>query len=208
MYEKIMHLVKKFFRKSHKSNQIDSNVIQISNNSKLLPNASFDFRFPRKTLSVTIDENSIIASNFIFETSDEGFVSIGKRCFINSGTSFISRSKIQIGDDVTIAWGCTFYDHNSHSIDWKERQNDVLTELDNLNNNRNILENKNWSSVKTRPIIIEDKVWIGFDCTILNGVTIGEGAIVGAKSVVRENVPPYTIVAGNPAKVIKKIKHE
>lgn len=53
-------------------------------------------------------------------------------------------------------------------------------------------------------IVVEDEVWIGFGATILSGVTIGKGAIVAAKAVVTKDVPPYTIVAGNPAKVIKK----
>lgn len=53
------------------------------------------------------------------------------------------------------------------------------------------------------PIIIEDDVWIGANAIILSGVTIGEGAIIGAGSVVTKNVEPYTIFAGNPAKKIK-----
>ena len=53
------------------------------------------------------------------------------------------------------------------------------------------------------PIIFEDDVWIGANAIILSGVTIGEGAIIGAGSVVTKNVEPYTIFAGNPAKKIK-----
>ncbi|HAJ60189.1 MAG TPA: hypothetical protein DCP31_13785, partial [Cyanobacteria bacterium UBA8543] len=56
-----------------------------------------------------------------------------------------------------------------------------------------------------RPIRIERNVWIGFDACVLPGVTIGEGAIVGARSVVTQDVPPYSVVAGNPARLIKKL---
>jgi acetyltransferase-like isoleucine patch superfamily enzyme len=56
-----------------------------------------------------------------------------------------------------------------------------------------------------RPIVLRDNVWIGFDAIILPGVTIGEGSIVGARSVVTEDVPPYTIAAGNPARIIRAI---
>jgi acetyltransferase-like isoleucine patch superfamily enzyme len=63
-----------------------------------------------------------------------------------------------------------------------------------------------WKNIKMADIIIEDKVWIGFNVIILKGVKIGEGAVIGAGSVVTKDVPPYHIVAGNPAKIIKKIK--
>jgi acetyltransferase-like isoleucine patch superfamily enzyme len=55
------------------------------------------------------------------------------------------------------------------------------------------------------PIIIEDDAWIGFNSIILKGVTIGKGSIVGAGSVVTKSVPPWTIVGGNPAKIIREI---
>jgi acetyltransferase-like isoleucine patch superfamily enzyme len=59
-----------------------------------------------------------------------------------------------------------------------------------------------------RPIRVERNVWIGFDCCVLPGVTIGEGSIVGARSVVAQDVPPYTIVAGNPARMIRRIEKD
>ena len=64
---------------------------------------------------------------------------------------------------------------------------------------------ENRSATYGRPIVIEDKAWIGINSTILPGVSIGYGAIVGAGSVVTKDVPPMTVVAGNPAKFIKKI---
>jgi len=59
---------------------------------------------------------------------------------------------------------------------------------------------------EARPIRIGANVWIGFDSCVLPGVTIGEGSIVGARSVVAEDAPPYTIVAGNPARVIRRLE--
>lgn len=156
---------------------------------------------------ITIGDDCMINCNFIFE-SDKGEIEIGDRCFINAGTNIISRSKIKFGNDITVAWGCTFYDHNSHSLDWRERVHDLEQEIKDYNETGDFIKNKNWDVVKSRPITIEDKAWIGMNCTILNGVTIGEGAIVGACSVVRENVEPWTVVAGNPAKVIRRIRHE
>lgn len=61
-------------------------------------------------------------------------------------------------------------------------------------------ENEAWSK---GPIIIEDDVWIGMDVSIMSGVKIGKGAVVAARSVVTKDIPPYAIVAGNPARIIK-----
>jgi len=72
-------------------------------------------------------------------------------------------------------------------------------------NGRPLLENKNWQVVNSKPIKICSNVWIGMNCIILKGVIIGEGSIVAAGSVVTKNVLPWTIVGGNPAKVIKEI---
>ena len=60
----------------------------------------------------------------------------------------------------------------------------------------------------TAPIRICDYAWLGFDVVVLKGVTIGEGAIVGARAVVTKDVPPWTIAAGNPARVVKQIPLE
>jgi galactoside O-acetyltransferase len=54
-----------------------------------------------------------------------------------------------------------------------------------------------------RPVIIADKAWVGFNVSILKGVTIGEGAVIGACSVVTRDVPPFSVVAGNPARLIR-----
>ncbi|MDE0582109.1 acyltransferase [Planococcus sp. A6] len=58
---------------------------------------------------------------------------------------------------------------------------------------------------ESKPVVIEDNVWIGARAIILPGVNIGKGAIVGAGSIVTKNVPPYSIAAGNPAKIVKKL---
>lgn len=59
-----------------------------------------------------------------------------------------------------------------------------------------------------RPVTLEDNVWIGFDAVVLPGVTIGRGAVVGCKTIVRESVPPYAVVAGDPARIIRTLDPE
>lgn len=151
---------------------------------------------------VSIGERGIINAHFVFE-SEKGEVIIGDNVHLG-GVTFISRNKIEIQNDVTMAWGITIYDHNSHSIYWEERKKDNRQCYDDyVNYNGNNVVNKDWSCVADAPVVIESKVWIGFDVTILKGVTIGEGAVIGAKSVVTKNVEPWTVVAGNPAAVVK-----
>jgi acetyltransferase-like isoleucine patch superfamily enzyme len=59
-----------------------------------------------------------------------------------------------------------------------------------------------------KPVHVGRAAWIGFDSCILPGVTVGEGAVVGARSVVTEDVQPFTIVAGNPARLVRRLTDE
>ena len=63
----------------------------------------------------------------------------------------------------------------------------------------------NWDQVNSKPIFIKKNAWIGMRSIILKGVTVGEGSIVAAGSVVTKDVPDYTLVAGNPAVIKKKL---
>lgn len=181
--------------------------IKLHDNSILLKSCTFRFDGKYKKNEVSIGQDSMVGCNFIFE-SDGGEIEIGDNTFINGGTSLISRSKVKIGNNVTIAWGCTIYDHNSHSLDFLERQKDIQRQNDDFKSGRNFITSKDWSVVKSQPIVIEDNVWIGFDSVVLAGVTIGEGSIIGAKSVVRENIKPWSVVIGNPAVVVKKLRND
>ncbi len=105
-----------------------------------------------------------------------------------------------VGDDVLISWDVTIVDHDSHALDFANRSNDVENWLDGK---------KDWSHVAISPVTIGNKAWIGFGAAILKGVTIGEGAVVAARSVVVKDVAPWTLVAGSPARVIKELEpHE
>ena len=202
---KILKICKLIFQKKEQSTvEKYKDYIEVLSTS-IFNTSNIRFDFPHKLENrkyVTIGGKGIIRANFIFE-SEKGEVTIGDNVHLG-GVTFISRNRIEIQNDVTMAWGITIYDHNSHSIYWDERKNDNHQCYDDYKNyNGNNVVNKNWSNVVDSPIIVESKVWIGFDVTILKGVTIGEGAVVGAKSVVTKNVEPWTVVAGNPAIVVK-----
>ena len=102
-----------------------------------------------------------------------------------------------------MAWGFTIYDHDSHSVNWDERMNDTVQEYEDVKKYNDPIFSKDWSKVNTKPIIINDKVWIGMNVIILKGVTVGEGAVIGAGSVVTRDIAPWSVVAGNPARVVK-----
>ena len=103
-----------------------------------------------------------------------------------SGVSISCGISIKIGNNVLLGSGVMIADNDGHP----------LSPLDRLSNPSNI---------KKFPIIIEDDVFIGARSIVLKGVIIGRGSIVGAGSVVTKNIPPYTIVAGNPAKEVSKV---
>ena len=143
---------------------------------------------------LAIGDRSIVQANIRFEDSG-GTVQIGDRTFIGKSDLVCYRS-IDIGNDVIMSWGITITDHDSHNVDWQHRKNDVLQWGEGR---------KDWMHVPHAPVVIADKVWIGFNASILKGVTIGEGAVVGAGSVVTRDVAPFSVVAGNPARLIRTL---
>lgn len=150
-----------------------------------------------------IGKDNIILGNFQIN-NQEGIIKIGNNTQTNE--DFICVHKIEIGDNVFIGWGTTLFDNDSHPIEYKLRQLDMENQLKDLRSGKSFIENKNWSVVSSAPILIKNNVWIGMNVIILKGVTIGEGAIVAAGSVVTKDVPDWTLVGGNPAKIIKNLK--
>lgn len=144
---------------------------------------------------LSIGEDCYIRTRVIFEKPD-GVLSIGNRTFIGKGLIAIA-CRVSIGDDVMMAWGVTVVDHDSHSVDFEKRAGDTQRWLQGI---------KDWSTVKMGAVTICNKAWIGFNVSVLKGVTIGEGAVIAAASVVTKDVPAWTLSAGNPAKVIRQLR--
>lgn len=116
---------------------------------------------------------------------------IGKNVQINDYVHISAMEKVTIGDNVLIASKVFISDLNHGSYG-----------SDNIHDSPDTPPNER--KLYCKPIIIEDNVWLGEFVSVLQGVTIGRGTIVGANSVVSKNLPPYTIAVGAPAKVIKK----
>lgn len=148
--------------------------------------------------SLTIGSDSNIEAALVLERSGAR-IGIGARTHIGSGTVVNAAEMIEIGDDVLIAFDVLISDHNSHSLSFRERKEDVRDWIKGK---------KDWANVAMAPVKIQNMAWIGARAIILKGVTIGEGAIVGAGSVVTKDVPSWTIVGGNPASVIRELTQE
>ena len=124
-----------------------------------------------------------------------GSIRIGDSCFIGEDARIWSGESITIGDRVLISHGVNIHDNISHSLSAQSR----------YEHNRQIFLSghpKVLRDVRSSPIVIGDDVWLGFNSTILKGVTIGKGAVVGASAVVTRDVEPFAIVVGNPARVV------
>lgn len=150
-------------------------------------------RFNGRGGRVRIGRESIVQCRIDFD-SPQGMVIIGDRAYVGA-SHLVCHSAIDIADDVIISWGVTIVDHDSHSLDWRQRARDV----DDWRQGR-----KDWRGVAIKPVRIGAKAWIGFGASILKGVSVGEGAVVGANSVVTRDVPAYSVVAGNPARVVRR----
>ncbi len=141
-----------------------------------------------------VGEKTLFAGRVAFESTG-GEVRLGDRCYVGDSL-LVCHSSIRIGDDVIVSWGCTIVDHNSHSVSWAERRHDVSEWAEGR---------KDWTHVKHAAVTIEDRVWIGFGVSVLKGVRIGEGSVIGAGTVLTRSVPPYSVVGGNPGKVIREL---
>jgi len=112
----------------------------------------------------------------------EGKLIVGDNSYIGRWTIILAHQSVKIGDDCRIAPGCHITDVNHGIVS-------------------GVLIRK--QTYESEPLIIGNDVWIGAGCSILPGITIGDGAVVGARSVVTHDVPPNAIVVGSPAKILR-----
>lgn len=135
-----------------------------------------------KIIGQEVDESVTLLPPFYVDYGKH--IEIGKGCFIQQCCTFFGRGGITLGENVLVGPKVNIITIN-HDPDPENR-----------------------SATYGRPVVIGDNVWIGVNSTILPGVSIGCGAIIGANSVVTKDVPPMTVVAGNPARIIKTQKNK
>lgn len=127
----------------------------------------------------------------------KGKLAIGNYCYLGDFTQIDAAEEVIIGNYCMLSNRIMIQDHTSHPLSPKKRREQLIG-----------LQKTPTDIYDTviKKVRIEDDVWIGMDALILKGVTVGKGSIVAARAVVTRDVPPYSVVCGNPARVVKTIK--
>ena len=127
------------------------------------------------------------------ESNKKLVIEIGNNVQINDNVHIGAVESITIGDNVLIASKVFITDHNHGDYSGDKQDSPETIPHDR--------------PIYSKPVKIKKNVWLGEFVSVLSGVTIGEGSIIGAMSVVNKDIPPFTIAVGSPAKVIKKYNH-
>jgi acetyltransferase-like isoleucine patch superfamily enzyme len=163
---------------------------------------SYSFHLFRGELpsAVRIGRGASMYAGTMFDVGRGGRVRIGDFSLVH-GAWIICEDRIDIAEHVLISWNVVLMDSYRLPDDVELRRRE-LRRIPRRSPRRP------QSLVPGKPVSIQSNVWIGFDTCVLPGVTIGRGAVVGARSVVFDDVPPFTVVAGNPARVIRHLPRE
>jgi acetyltransferase-like isoleucine patch superfamily enzyme len=151
----------------------------------------------RRDNALTLGRRAAIYSGSGFDLGPDARVQIGAFTMINNA-QIICDEAIRIGDYGLISWNVVIMDNYRVPCSIDERRAYI----------RAILQNSPRAlalQARAKPILIGDNVWIGHDSVVLPGVEIGNGSIIGARSVVVESVPDLVVAAGNPARVIRRL---
>jgi len=171
----------------------------ISNTVTLLNN----FKIYLLEENVTLGKNVVIGRGVIIKTTDGGKITIGNNVSIESNCYIYAKyGEITIGDNAFVGFGTQIVALKSVSIG---RDNLISAYCIIRDANHRI---KRGVTINMQPhdvleIVIFDNVWLGSHCVVTKGSIIGEGAVIGANSVVTKSVEEYTVVGGVPAKFIK-----
>jgi acetyltransferase-like isoleucine patch superfamily enzyme len=163
---------------------------------------SFSFLLYRSEQSpgVTIGHGASTYLGTMFDVGPGGRVTLGEYALVH-GARIICDAEVAIADHALISWNVVLMDSYRISVDPEVRRQEVRASA--AARPRRLEGN-----AMARRVRIGRAAWIGFDSCILPGVTVGDGAIVGARSVVMHDVEPFTIVAGNPARLVRRLTEE
>ena len=193
MLNRILVYCERKKRISKNNKLIKKGVLVVGNNTDI---GNLEINFATETspgkINIKIGNDCIINAKIVIYNK-AATVNIGNRVFIGPKTEFFCNDNITLEDDILLSWGITVIDTNAHSLLFEDRKLDVI------NWNKGI---KIWKNIKSAPVLIKSKSWIGFNSIITKGVVIGEEAIVSCGSVVVKDVQRNSIVGGNPSVII------
>jgi acetyltransferase-like isoleucine patch superfamily enzyme len=167
----------------------------VGKNSVFLKEAEVINNFGNKSRIIVGNDSYVRGQLLTF--GHGGSIKIGDYCYLGRDSYVWSGGKISIGDRVLISHNCSIFDNDTHPLDAEERHKQ-FKQIIKVGQPKKI-------NLNDEEVIIDDDALIGTGVIILKGSHIGKGAIIGAGSVVTGNIDPYTIVAGNPAKLIRQI---
>ena len=170
----------------------------IGNNS-VVASSSLIVNHDENASQIEIGDNTHILGQIIAYPG--GAIKIGDFCYVSVDSRIWSFASVKIGNRVLIAHNVNIFDSQTHSFNYVHRHQEFLHVLCNGDLPKDM-------NIGKAPVSIADDVWIACGAIILKGVSIGKGAIVGAGSVVTKDVPALTLVAGNPARVVRELKAE
>jgi acetyltransferase-like isoleucine patch superfamily enzyme len=162
--------------------------------------SSYQFLLDRSEppYGVRVERGASIHGLTAFDLGPRGVLTFGAFSITN-GAQFVCDEEISIGTGCMLGWNAVIMDTLRVPLDPIARR--AVLERVPTSQPRRLL-----GEVETAPVRIGSNAYIGFDVIVLPGVTIGDGAIVGSRSVVRDDVEPHTVVAGNPARVVKRLQ--
>lgn len=160
---------------------------------------SFTTFFSEKPVGFRLGYASGNYGHGIFTTGVNGEINVGKFVVLQC-TRIICNLSVTIEDHCMFSWGSVITDSWVTNKTLSPAVRRMMLEKTSRSFNRHL------EFVDPQPVVIEENVWVGFDTVILPGVRIGRGAVIGCKTIVSEDVPPYAVVVGNPARVIKYLE--
>ena len=133
----------------------------------------------------------------VIRCEEAGEVEIGSLVYIGDGAIISARTRVEIGDGSLLAHGVQVFDNDTHPLDPAEREAHFRTILK--------LDPRRGFTVASSPVAIGRRCWIGFGAAVMKGVSMADGSIAAAGAVVTADVPSHCIVAGNPARIVRRI---
>lgn len=152
---------------------------------------------PARRESIRLGRSVICRGLVRVERFHEGQIVIGDHVYLGDDTIISCAERVEIGAYTMLAHGAQVYDNDSHPMEATQRERDQLIAVGLLNGDR--------PGIGRAPVSIGDHCWIGTNAVVLKGVRIGPGTVVAASSVVASDLPPFSLAAGNPARVVRSV---